>query len=192
MREKLDAFGTLLSTIETIATTLIFLGLCCVNRSTFLPHFSTTPIHFHNSSTINRLFLQSYLTSSRINSGCGSCGHCFLPKLYTLFPATISSPVLNQAKQAPIEPANKSVKEALYLLQQLKRTSRTETESEQTPCPVTPAAAIYRIVTSSLTISWLSCPVPELLTRLAIYVVPFSNAKVVGSFRMARLNMFRR
>jgi hypothetical protein len=27
---------------------------------------------------------------------------------------------------------------------------------------------------------------------LAIYVVPFSNAKVVGSFRMARLNMFRR
>ena len=64
--------------------------------------------------------------------------------------------------------------------------------TEQTPCPVTPAAAIYRIVTSSLTISWLSCPVPELLTRLAIYVVPFSNAKVVGSFRMARLNMFRR
>ena len=94
-----------LSTIETIATTLIFLGLCCVNRSTFLPHFSTTPIHFHNSSTINRLFLQSYFTSSRINSGCGSCGHCFLPKLYTLFPATISSPVLNQAKQAPIKPA---------------------------------------------------------------------------------------
>ena len=27
---------------------------------------------------------------------------------------------------------------------------------------------------------------------LQIYVVPFSNAKVVGSFRMARLNMFRR
>ena len=27
---------------------------------------------------------------------------------------------------------------------------------------------------------------------LEIYVVPFSNAKVVGSFRMARLNMFRR
>ena len=114
-----------LSTIETIATTLIFLGLCCVNRSTFLPHFSTTPIHFHNSSTINRLFLQSYFTSSRINSGCGSCGHCFLPKLYTLFPATISSKVFNQAKQAPIKPANKSVKEALYLLQQLKHSSRT-------------------------------------------------------------------
>jgi len=93
-----------LSTIETIATTLIFLGLCCVNRSTFLPHFSTTPIHFHNSSTINRLFLQSYFTSSRINSGCGSCGHCFLPKLYTLFPATISSKMFNQAKQAPCSP----------------------------------------------------------------------------------------
>ena len=27
---------------------------------------------------------------------------------------------------------------------------------------------------------------------LEIYVVPFSNAKIVGSFRMARLNMFRR
>ena len=112
-----------LSTIETIATTLIFLGLCCVNRSTFLPHFSTTPIHFHNSSTINRLFLQSYFTSSRINSGCGSCGHCFLPKLYTLFPATISSPVLNQAKQAPS--SGQSGGEALYLLQQLKHSSRT-------------------------------------------------------------------
>ena len=32
----------------------------------------------------------------------------------------------------------------------------------------------------------------ELHIALEIYVVPFSNAKVVGSFRMARLNMFRR
>ena len=41
-------------------------------------------------------------------------------------------------------------------------------------------------------ISWLSRPVFELHIALEIYVVPFSNAKVVGSFRMARLNMFRR
>ena len=190
MREKLDAFGTLLSTIETIATTLIFLGLCCVNRSTFLPHFSTTPIHFHNSSTINRLFLQSYFTSSRINSGCGSCGHCFLPKLYTLFPATISSPVLNQAKQAPMKPAK--VCQGSLVSATAVEALKPYTRSTELPISPAPAAAIYRIVTSSLTISWLSCPVPELLTRLAIYVVPFSNAKVVGSFRMARLNMFRR
>ena len=190
MREKLDAFGTLLSTIETIATTLIFLGLCFVNRSTFLPHFSTTPIHFHNSSTINRLFLQSYLTSSRINSGCGSCGHCFLPKLYTLFPATISSPVLNQAKQAPS--SGQSGGEALYLLQQLKHSSRTKSGARANSQPRHSSSCQRSIVTSSPTISWLSCPVPELLTRLAIYVVPFSNAKVVGSFRIARLNMFRR
>ena len=32
----------------------------------------------------------------------------------------------------------------------------------------------------------------ELHIALEIYVVSFSNAKVVGSFRMARLNMFRR
>ena len=32
----------------------------------------------------------------------------------------------------------------------------------------------------------------ELHIALEIYVVPYSNAKVVGSFRMARLNMFRR
>ena len=32
----------------------------------------------------------------------------------------------------------------------------------------------------------------ELHIALEIYVVPFSNAKVGGSFRMARLNMFRR
>ena len=41
-------------------------------------------------------------------------------------------------------------------------------------------------------ISWLSRPAFELHIALEIYVVPFSNAKVVGSFRMARLNMFRR
>ena len=41
-------------------------------------------------------------------------------------------------------------------------------------------------------ISWLSSPAFELHIALEIYVVPFSNAKVVGSFRMARLNMFRR
>ena len=41
-------------------------------------------------------------------------------------------------------------------------------------------------------ISWLSSPVLELHIALEIFVVPFSNAKVVGSFRMARLNMFRR
>ena len=41
-------------------------------------------------------------------------------------------------------------------------------------------------------ISWLSCPAFESHIALEIYVVPFSNAKVVGSFRMARLNMFRR
>ena len=41
-------------------------------------------------------------------------------------------------------------------------------------------------------ISWLSRSAFELHIALEIYVVPFSYAKVVGSFRMARLNMFRR
>ena len=41
-------------------------------------------------------------------------------------------------------------------------------------------------------ISWLSSSAFELHIALEIYVVPFSNAKVVGSFRMARLNMFLR
>ena len=40
--------------------------------------------------------------------------------------------------------------------------------------------------------SWLSCTALNCHIALEIYVVPFSNAKVVGSFRMARLNMFRR
>ena len=35
-------------------------------------------------------------------------------------------------------------------------------------------------------------PLKNCHIALEIYVVPFSNAKVVGSFRMARLNMFRR
>ena len=41
-------------------------------------------------------------------------------------------------------------------------------------------------------ISWLSRPVPWITYCLGDFVVPFSNAKVVGSFRMARLNVFRR
>ena len=41
-------------------------------------------------------------------------------------------------------------------------------------------------------ISWLSSPAPWITYCLGDFVVPFSNAKVVGSFRMARLNMFRR
>ena len=35
--------------------------------------------------------------------------------------------------------------------------------------------------------SWLSLTAPNCHIALEIFVVPFSNAKVVGSFRMARL-----
>ena len=49
-------------------------------------------------------------------------------------------------------------------------------------------AALFTFAACFLAFNYAS----EYLFALEIYVVPFSNAKVVGSFRMARLNMFRR
>ena len=54
-------------------------------------------------------------------------------------------------------------------------------------CSLSPAA-LFTIAACFLAFNYAL----EYLFALEIYVVPFSNAKVVGSFRMARLNMFRR
>ena len=56
----------------------------------------------------------------------------------------------------------------------------------------TTALEVARCSTSTARPSWLSSTAPNCHIALEIYVVPFINAKVVGSFRMARLNMFRR
>ena len=59
-------------------------------------------------------------------------------------------------------------------------------------CRAQPLMQVATCSASAARPSWLSLTAPNCHIALEIYVVPFSNAKVVGSFRMARLNMFRR
>ncbi len=119
-----------------------------------------------------------------VNSGCGNWVRCFLFELYGLFRRTDEYHTL-----VPLFPSQ--VKWACAACNRRKIS-----------CLL---CLSHGLALLGATAQWLRCIVHlcrsflgfqvlplELHIALEIYVVPFSNAKVVGSFRMARLNMFRR
>ena len=135
-------------------------------------------------STISRYFSHFYLLLSLVNNGCGSCGRCFLFELYGLFRRTgeyrTPKPLFPSQVKWACAACNRRKIQCLLCLS-------------------------HGLAVLGATAQWLRCIVHlcrsflgfqvlllELHIALEIYVVPFSNAKVVGSFRMARLNMFRR
>ena len=143
----------------------------------FSSFFSATP-------AISRSFPHSCLLLSLVNTGCGSCGRCFSFCLYGLFRRTGE-----YRKRQPIFSRRRF--NGLVLLVIGGRSNAycaCPTGLQYSVLPLNGCAASFTCAGHFL--AFTSCF--WITYCLQIYVVPFSNAKVVGSFRMARLNMFRR
>ena len=143
----------------------------------FSSFFSATP-------AISRSFLHFCLLLSPVNTCCCSCGRCFSFCLYGLFRRTGEYRTLLplfplQVKWVCAACNRRKIQCFLCLSCGLAVLGST---AHRLRC-------IVHLCRSFLGFQVLLL---ELHIALEIYVVPFSNAKVVGSFRMARLNMFRR
>ena len=139
-------------------------------------------ILFCNSCNIE-VFSTFCLLLSLVNTGCGSCGRCFLFELYGLFRRTDEYRTLvplfpSQVKWACAACNRRKIQCLLCFSHGLAVLG----------LPLNGCAASFTCAGHFL--AFKSCF--WITYCLQIYVVPFSNAKVVGSFRMARLNMFRR
>ena len=150
--------------------------LCCVDFFSYRHSFHLL-LHIE-------VFPHFCLLLSLVNTCSCSCGRCFLFELYGLFRRTGEYRTI-----LPLFPSQ--VKWAC-----------TACNRRMIQCLLCRSCGLAVL---GATAPWLRCIVHlcrsflgfqvlllELHIALEIYVVPFSNAKVVGSFRMARLNMFRR
>ena len=134
-------------------------------------------------STISRYFPHLYILLPPVNSGCGSCGRCFSFCLYGLFRRTGEYRTLCHCSRCRL---NGFV--LLVIGGRSNACCAFVSGLQYSVLPLNGCAASFTCAGHFL--AFTSCF--WITYCLQIYVVPFSNAKVVGSFRMARLNMFRR